>query len=686
MVFEYSYWWILLIILLSLAVSYLKFKKISKLPDIGFPVALLISSLRFVILFVLLFLLLKPALSLLRNVKEKPLLVIAQDNSASLLKNKDSLYYKNEYKESLNAAMGQLANRFEIQLLTFGNTVRKDNEIDFSENYTNISGVFDYIDQQFTYRQPAGMIMLTDGIYNTGVNPRYKVAPYPVYTVALGDTVEYPDVYVKKLECNKVNFIKTLFPIKAEIAAMKQNGKQIKCVLRENGNVIGERVLSVDKDYFLADVSFDVEAVQKGVARYTISLEGVFAERTKENNQAVAFVNIMDNSGDVSIFYSAPHPDIAAITSAIDVSGIYRCVSRELSEPLGELKANLIILHNPEPENPNYRRIIEWAAQRKAAVWYVLTTRESMTRLARFGKDFAIDFNTGMSEYATIAYNREFPFFEFNDQEIAGFMTFPPLIVPFGEIRTNAGKALFTQKVKNTPTSNGMIAFYDDKNGRICYCWGEGLWKWRLYDYKENGNHELFNTLINKMVTYLAVQKGADRFIHNMKPLYDETEETVIDVELYNDSYELVNTPDVNLQLKNLDKDFNYILNRHGDKYQINLGNLPAGEYDYILTTNLKGENFKKNGVFYVRTQNPELNEAVADRQLLKEIAARSGGEMIAMNELDELVHILNGNSNFKAVYKSEMKYIDMSEMGVLGIILILLICAEWFLLKYFVG
>lgn len=686
MVAEYSLGWIFPIIVLSLAVAWFKFRKISRLPDISFGLALLISSLRFLTLFFLLFLLLKPAISFLRNVKEKPLLIIAQDNSVSLIKNKDSLYYNDEYRESLDNSIAALEQKFQIERFTFGSNVTKDGEIDFSETHTYISGIFDYIDRNYTYKRPAAMLLLTDGIYNAGINPRYKLTSYPVYTVALGDTVQYPDVYIKNIECDKFNFINTIFPVKAEIAAIKQNGKRIKCVLKENGNILEEKQLLIDRDNYLTEVIFDVTAKQKGVAKYTVDLQTEFTEHSRENNLATVFVNIIDNSGDISIYYSAPHPDIAAVTDAIKVSGMYRCTAYNMSDPIGELKTNLIIMHNPEPGNPNFQKIVEWATKHKVSIWYIQTNRENISRLARFTNEFTVDFSTEMNEYATINFNRDFPFFEFTEQEISGFADYPPLVVPFGEIKTNAGRSLFTQKIKTTATSNGMFSFYDNGNSRRCYIWGDGLWKWRLYSYRENGNHDLFNTLVNKTINYLAAQRGTERFIHDVKPLYDEMENAVVNVELYNDSYELVNTPDVNIILKYGDKEFNYILNRNGDKYRIDLGNLPAGEYNFILSTNLKGEKFEKKGNFYVRTQNPELNNVVADKQLLKEIAENSGGKMIEVSNLKHLTANLNADAHFKPVYKSEIKYIEFGEIGILGIILLILICTEWFLLKYFVG
>lgn len=686
MVFEYSYWWILPMLVLSGTIAYLKFRKVSKLPDISFGLVLLISSLRFLVTLILLVLLLNPALSFVKSVREKPLLIVVRDNSASIPKNKDSLYYRNEYKESLNRLVDGLEQKFDVECLNFGRQVEKGDELDFSENYTDISAVFDYAERNYIFRRPAGMVLLTDGIYNAGANPRYKTSAFPVYTVLLGDTSLYPDVYVKHIESNKFNFINTTFPVKATIAAQKQKGSRITCELLENGKRIAEKTLNIGQDHFLTEVVFNVEAKQKGIAKYTVAVDAGLQDEIRENNQATIYTNIIDNTGEIAIYYDAPHPDIAAIVNAVKVSGLYKCTLHSLSEPVGEVNANLLIFHNPVPTNPNYQKLAEAAAKRKAALWYVLTTSERIESFARFGKNFAIDPHTGMNEYATVGFNKDFPYFEFTDSEVNGFMSYPPLVVPFGELKSNAGRLLFTQRIKNTPTSNGMIGFYENNGSRVCYFWGEGLWRWRLYSYKEFGNHELFNTLIHKITGYLAAQRGADRLIHDIRPLYDESEEVVIQAELYNDSYELVNQPDVQLNLKYDGKDFDYILNRNEDKYRINLGNLSAGEYGFRLVADLKGEHFEKSGVFYVRSQNIELNNIVADRQLLQDIAVRTGGQMVEKQDMAQLLDMLNKNEQFTPVYKSEVKYMGLSEWGILGLILILLLCAEWFLLKYFVS
>ena len=125
-------------------------------------------------------------------------------------------------------------------------------------------------------------------------------------------------------------------------------------------------------------------------------------------------------------------------------------------------------------------------------------------------------------------------------------------------------------------------------------------------------------------------------------------------------------------------------MNRNGDKYRINLGNLPAGEYTYQLSTDLKGEVFVKKGVFYVRRQNIELNHVVADFQLLNEIAETTGGQLTSFKNRESLVQLLLEDHKQKPLYKSEAEFIDLSRIKISWLILLLLLCIEWFLLKFF--
>ncbi len=452
--------------------------------------------------------------------------------------------------------------------------------------------------------------------------------------------------------------------------------------MRDYTGVLGEQTLRIDSDNFLGEVTFLVEARTPGIHKYTVTLEAGFEERSKENNRRDLYVNIIDNTGEIVIAYGAPHPDVAAISEALRPTGIYNVTSHDLSRPLPDGPLPLLyILHNPRPDDRTYLRIVEEAEKRRTALWYILTDRIS---IEVFAGEYRVHFLQAVNEYASPGYNREFPYFELDPQEVKGYEAYPPLVVPFGEIAPQAGKPLFTQNIKSTPTAYGLMCFYDRGGKRTAYNWGEGFWRWRLYSYRETGRHDLFNTLVYKTVHYLTSRRGNERFIHDIKPLYDETEEVVIQAELYNESYELVNTPDVRLTVRSGEKEYNYTLNRSGEKYRISLGNLAPGEYSYLLSTNLRGETFEKKGSLYVNTFNQELNDQVANWPLLEEIAQRTGGKSVSLSQLDKLFNEMHQNSRFVPITKSEWRYLELSEVEWLGILLLLLLCIEWFLLKYY--
>lgn len=674
--------------LLSAVVARSKFRKLRRLPDIGKGVAYAIATLRFLTTLLLLVLLLQPALSLVRRIKVKPILVIAQDNSASLLNGGDSLFYRNGYGETLRSKLALLEKDFNVEWLTFDKQVKKGAIPDFKGHYTDVSAVFDYVRDNYVVDKPKAMLLLSDGIYNTGVNPRYKTGDYPIYTVTLGDTVQVPDVYIKDIDCDKFNFIHTIFPLKAEIAAVGQKGKTIRCLLRENGNLIGEEILSVDSDHYLKEVTFSVEAKRKGLVKYVLSVETAFEERSRENNTATIYVHVIDNSGEVLVLYRTPHPDVAAVTEALAGSGVYRCTARKLGERLPEdYRPALVVFHNPPFNSPDYMAAAKWADRQRTARWFILTSREEITDYVRYGNNgYTANFKTALDEYANPSYNRDFPYFEFSENEARAIADFPPLVVPFGELKGSGGKPLFFQRIKNTTVANEIMSFCDRPDYRVGLFFGEGLWRWRLFSYKENGSHDLFNTLVYKTVNYLSGRRGNDRFITDIEALYEETDEIVVQAELYNESYEMVNSPDVNVVLKHDGKEYDYSMNRYGDKYRIDFGNLQEGEYDYLFATDLKGERFEKRGTFYVRTRNSEANDVVADRGLMNEIARLTGGLSSEWNGLDTLLQGIRQRTDAKAEYKQEVSYVEWGELWWLGSILMFLLCVEWFLLKVYAG
>ena len=67
--------------------------------------------------------------------------------------------------------------------------------------------------------------------------------------------------------------------------------------------------------------------------------------------------------------------------------------------------------------------------------------------------------------------------------------------------------------------------------------------------------------------------------------------------------------------------------------------------------------------------------------------ASAGAGKTFALTlDMVRLTNELNSNDRYISEYKSETGFSDLSEIKILGLIILLLLCMEWFLLKFFAG
>src|SRR5574344_2466196 len=121
---EYSLLWLFPIVLLSAAASYFLYFYKPK-ADFTKKERYILSSLRFLGIFLIFFLLLSPIISYNRVTKEKPLVVIAQDNSQSLVLTKYASFYRNDYQKQLNALISKLQENYDVKLVSFGSNSKE---------------------------------------------------------------------------------------------------------------------------------------------------------------------------------------------------------------------------------------------------------------------------------------------------------------------------------------------------------------------------------------------------------------------------------------------------------------------------------------------------------------------------------------------------------------------------------
>jgi len=201
-----------------------------------------------------------------------------------------------------------------------------------------------------------------------------------------------------------------------------------------------------------------------------------------------------------------------------------------------------------------------------------------------------------------------FSAFTLSDSSRKKIAVMPPLLAPFGSYGSAANTAiLLKQKIGAVATTYPLLAFADDAGRRTAILTGEGLWRWQLAEYQNYGNRNATDELLSQSVQYLTANANRQRFrVYPARNIFDEGENVILNAELYNDALELINTPDVRIELKNqAGKNYSFLFSRSGQSYQLDAGTLPIGEYSYNAATQNGPQRFNRQRTINHKTAQP---------------------------------------------------------------------------------
>ncbi|MDD3741976.1 MAG: hypothetical protein PHH30_12135, partial [Bacteroidales bacterium] len=169
--FEYPSYLIIVAAIIAATVSFLLYYKDKLFSELQKWKRFLMTGLRFMFIFIILLLLLNPIFKSSAIIIQKPIVVFVQDNSRSIILNRDSSYYKTTYKQDINELLDKLSKSFDVKYLQFSEITSNDSSLNFDGEITDISSVFPEIISRFSGMNLGAIILATDGIYNRGVNP-----------------------------------------------------------------------------------------------------------------------------------------------------------------------------------------------------------------------------------------------------------------------------------------------------------------------------------------------------------------------------------------------------------------------------------------------------------------------------------------------------------------------------------
>ena len=646
----------------------------------------LLFAARTFVVSIIAFLLVSPLIKSVTYKPQKPLILVAQDNSESIKLFAPPKPYPNE-RALFDALKQQLGDQYDVREFNFSSDLNDGPPGKFDGRQTNIAGAIHQLNEHFVNQNIGALVLATDGLYNQGGDPQYEIRNLKtsIYTIALGDTVAKRDLLIGNVNYNKTAFLGNDFEVEVLAEAYQGKGENMRLTVTEEGRQVFIQNIPVNGNDFKKSISFKLNADKKGIRKFNISIAPIKNEISVQNNTETIYMDVLDAKQKVLLVDDGPHPDISVIRQSIESNKNFE-IKASLSPDLGRLNLNdysLVILYQVAANSTG--ALQNFISKSKVPVWYITGAQTDLNVFNSTQK--LLQINSARQEMQEVFAQpmADFSSFTLSDSSRLKISRLPPLLAPFGNyVLKGAGKVLFKQKIGNVNTNYPLLVFNEESDRRSAVLAGEGLWRWWLAEYQAYGNHHALEEMFSQSVQYLTANANRQQFrVYAAKNVFDEGEAVILNAELYNDALELVNTPDVKIDLKNTNgKSYSFLFTRSGQSYQLDAGTLPVGEYTYTATTKPGTKRFTVAGQLTVKPMNLETRQSAANHRLLYNIARQSGGQMLYPWQAGQLAGLIRKNENIKTVVYDDKRYSDMIDLKWIFALILIFLSAEWFVRK----
>lgn len=691
LLFESSPWWILVCLLVGALYGLLLYTRGNNLKHAawGKPTNYALLTLRFMLVSLLCFLVIGPFIKQLKNTVEPPVVVVAVDNSASVAAVMDSTQLGMLEQRIDSVATALRGAGYTTEIRDFEALIPLDS-LRFDHPSTDLEGALRTIASDYEGRNLASVVLLSDGIYNQGASPAYHPYRFKINTIGLGDTTAQQDVSISNVFYNKIAYQGNKFPVVAEVMNVGFEGKKMTVSIRRGSKILNTQEVTPTKQREVNAVEFLLEADREGMQHYVVTVANQEGEFTSQNNEAHAYVEVIEGKEKVLLLAQSPHPDVKALRLAITSNENYEFHSIILStnqledKQLEETKFDLVILHQLPGKNELPKKVQPYL-ETAGALWYVVGKQTDLLAFNQSNEVLAIENTSNQYDEVSAAYNNDFRGFQLTNDFRTTIEELLPLRVPFGSISLKNGAVpLLYQQVGKVKTSTPLLAAAETEGKKSAVLIAEGMWKWRQQEYARSGSTKASDALITKLVQYLSAKEDKRRFkVYPIKSEFQDTEPIVFETELYDEVYENVYGPPIKLTLVAEDStrfDYNYTSSPNNTQYRIS--NLPEGVYQYTAQVVLNGAPLTSKGNFTVRSLQIEALNLTANHAILRELAQENSGTFFNASSITSMYEALSGQLPTGKIYTSEL-FLPLINLKWLFFLLLALVATEWGIRKY---
>nr|WP_262914567.1 VWA domain-containing protein [Pontibacter vulgaris] len=680
----YSSWLILACLAAGVLYAWLLYSRKSPWPQ---SINYALAALRFVVVSFLSFLLLGPLVRYISNTTIKPTIVFAVDNSESVKLFSDSVQLR-QAQQGLQQLLTKLEDKgYTTQVRDLNASQKKKDlqQLTFTQKATNLGQLLNNVRDDFQEKNLAAVVLLSDGIINQGTSPTYANYKYKIYPVAMGDTVPKKDVILASLRYNKVTYSGNRFPLEAELQQEGFGGKTATVLLKENGRIVDRKTVTINPRQTIQQVPFQVMASGIGKRHYEVQVQPQQGEFTTINNTKHAYIDVVKGKIKILVAAASPHPDIKALRAAIESNENYETTLFIPGlTPFKTQDYDVAVLHQLPGRASGGEAALNFVRQKKIPALYILGPQSDIQDFNRLRVGVSIN-GGGSTDDVTSVVNPNFSTFKLADGSTERLQQYPPASVPYGnyELTPNTETVLY-QQVGRVRTNKPLLAVQTAGDNRTATLLASGTWQWRITEAAHHQNTSVYDKLITNLIQLLSAPRNKKRLnVYPVQNEYTSSDEIRFEAEAYNEALEPIYGQNITLKISTEEGQTRTFTFANGENQAgVDIGSLPGGRYTYAATARINGQLQQDKGEFIVEELQLEALNAVADHNLLYQLASNTGTRLYYPTQLQQLEQDLLKDEPKDVIYSSE-ELKDVVDMKWLFFVILALVCIEWFVRKY---
>ncbi len=710
--FGYSPWLLLLCVAVAGGLTYWTYR--ATVPSLRAGWRLLLGGLRFLALALICFLLFEPVLQQFRSTERPPVLAVLVDDSQSMqvvTAGDTSAARPNAARTSVrpvldalqDEAMPGTARFFRVGEASRALSGAIIDSLRFDGARTDLASGLQAAPEELRDENLGGIVLVSDGQYNTGQNP-LRVAdrsPVPVHTVTVGDTARQRDLRVQDISTNDRAYLNSSVPVRVTLSVTEGPGQPVPVTLEQSGRTLDQRPVRLPDGTGEVSVDLTFEPEQAGLQQVTVRVPELAGEVTTRNNAQSTSLRVLESKRQVLLLGAAPAPDVSALRRVYERTADTEVTARIptpdgtfLEGPLpDDLSAfDVVVLAGfPSPSVPDdvVQRVATLVNDGTPALFFL----DRQTDLAAWTEHFETSLparpDASTSSFAEASFRivesaRQHPVFRIEGAEGALFERLPPLQVPASAwTPTPDAQVLGTAATTSAP----LLVLRRRAGLRTAAFLGSGVWRWALLPSELRAADPLWPGLASNLLRWAGTE--ADDSPVRVRPTastFGGTDAVSFAGQVYDQSRQPVSDATVTVTVTDsTGTEYPYTMDPTGQgRYTLDVGTLPEGTYQYEAQAQLGETDLGTDrGEFSVAPLRIEYQSPRADAVLMRQLASRAGGTAYTPETIDRLPAELAGQASFSSDVVQRSSEAELWRTSLFLIAILALLASEWTLRKF---